>query len=239
LAGIWLTCALYGQPVSVLEKRLDLLEKTLLLDPSKFERILWQIRRPPVSIGERTALIAALPEEGHVRTVTPDQAGKIRALRPVFELLGRQPIYQIQIIDVPQAFLGLHARTVILVSVNALDLLAAAELSAVAAHEAGHEFFWDEYAQARAAGSESALRRIELLADAVAVLTLNRIEIDAEVLIAGLRKLSEFNQSRLGSAFNTNMYPSLETRASRILDLNRRIANRPMRKNSILQTRRR
>jgi Zn-dependent protease with chaperone function len=222
-----------GAPPSALEQRLGLLEKTLLLDPTQFERMLWQIRKPPVSHEERAALIGTLPEDGHVRVLTADQTEKIRLLRPVFEILGRRLVFHVQIIDVPQAFLGLHGRTVILLSTNALNLLGADELAAVIAHEAGHEFFWDEYAQARSAGSEAGLRRIELLADASAVLTLRRLGSPAEALIAGLRKLDEFNRTHLGVAFNTNSYPSLELRAKRILDLSRRLrASRIKRKRS-------
>ena len=224
--GLLLACGLYGGPPSQLEKRLEYLEKLLSLDLLKFEHTLWNIRRPPAPSQERAALIRSLPEEGHVRVIGPDQTAKLRALHPIFDALGRKFAYHVQVIDVPQAFLGLHERTVILLSVNALDLLGTEELCAVVTHEAGHEFFWDEYALARATRSESAMRRIELLADAAAVLTLDRLEIDAGFLITALRKLTEFNQTHLGFSFNANSYPTLESRAEKILDLSRRLTRR-------------
>ena len=41
---------------------------------------------------------------------------KLAAVAPVLEAVGRAPVYAIKVIDVPEAFVGLHARTVLLIS---------------------------------------------------------------------------------------------------------------------------
>jgi predicted SprT family Zn-dependent metalloprotease len=56
---------------------------------------------------------------------------------------------------------GLHARSVVLISQRALHLLNADVLQAVVAHEIGHEYVWDEY---QAALERKDARRLQELA---------------------------------------------------------------------------
>ena len=56
------------------------------------------------------------------------------------------------------AFVGLHARTVLLISREALRLLDAKELLAIGAHELGHDYVWDDYAEARQRATRAGTR---------------------------------------------------------------------------------
>jgi hypothetical protein len=68
------------------------------------------LRPAPVSAGERDVVLATLPPEGEVRRLDPAQRGKLDAARRVLELHGRETVYVIKVIDVPQAAVALHAR---------------------------------------------------------------------------------------------------------------------------------
>jgi Zn-dependent protease with chaperone function len=94
------------------------------------------------------------------------------------------------------------------VSEPALDLLNAEELQALVAHEVGHEYFWDEYAGARRDNSRSSLRRLELLCDGFAAITLERAGVNPKRLTSALEKIVRYNRDRLGVALNEEDYPA-------------------------------
>jgi Zn-dependent protease with chaperone function len=124
----------------------------------------------------------------------------------------REAIYVIKVIQVPQAAVALHARAVVLVSERALDLLDAAELQALVAHEVGHEYFWGEYFRARRDNSQSSLRRLELLCDGFAVITLERAGVNPKRLTSALEKIVRYNRDRFGVALNEDDYPAVSER---------------------------
>ncbi len=119
-------------------------------------------------------------------------------------------------IDVPQAFLGLHGRAVPLISEPALKLLEAPELQALAAHEIGHEYSWNQYEDARMTGDLASLRNLEVICDVVAVVTLSRAGIDSSWLSSGLRKMYAFNSRRFGQVLNLEAYSNIEEREARL-----------------------
>ena len=57
------------------------------------------------------------------------------------------------------------------------------------AHEIGHEYFWGEYFRARRDNSQSSLRRLELLCDGFAVITLAHAGVNPERLTSALEKI--------------------------------------------------
>ena len=128
---------------------------------------------------------------------------------------GRDRVYEIQVIDVPQAFVGLYARAVLLISLPAIQLLNTEELQAIAAHEVGHEYFWGEYKAAQERQDEQRLRELEMAGDAIAVWTLLRLGLRPNRLISALGKLFRFNR-RFGNALNESSYPSLGERREAI-----------------------
>jgi hypothetical protein len=170
------------------------------------------IRPAPVNAAERAHVLATLPVEGEVPDLDIVQRTKLAAVRRVLELHGREAVYVVKVVDVPQAAVALHARSVVLVTEAALDVLDAAELQALVAHEVGHEYFWIEYARARRDDDRSLLRTLELLCDGVAIVTLRRAGGDARHLIAALDKVVRYNRDRFGAALDEDRYPAPEVR---------------------------
>jgi len=169
-------------------------------------------RPAAVSDAELRSALAMLPAEGVKRDLNTAQLKKVAAVRRVLELHRREAVYVIKIMQIPQAAVGLHARAVVLVSERALDLLDADELQALVAHEIGHEYFWTEYSRARRDSSQSALRRLELLCDGFAVITLAHAGVNPQRLISALEKIVRHNRDRFGGASNEDSYPSVTER---------------------------
>lgn len=169
------------------------------------------VRPVPVSLAERKLVLATLPAEGEVTGLDGAQRRKLAAVRHVLELHGREAVYVVKVIDLPQAFVGLHARAVVLVSRPALDLLGLEELQALVAHEIGHEYFWGEYFRARRDDDRPGLRRLELLCDGVAIVTLRRARIDPAHLSSALERVVRYNRDRFG-ALNEDHYPAIGER---------------------------
>ena len=135
-----------------------------------------ECRPEPVSPEEKAAVLRTLPRDGAITAFTPAQRAKLDAVGRVLPVLGRDNVYEVRVIDVPQAWTGLYDRAVLMVSAPALDLLSATELQALVAHEAGHEYLFRKYEAARLAGDHARLREVETACDAVAVLLLNTSE---------------------------------------------------------------
>jgi len=174
---------------------------------------LFESARPaPVSDAERGRILATLPTEGNVRELDTAQQEKLADVRSVLQPHRREGVYIIRVIQVAQAAVALHARGVVLISERALDLLDADELQAVVAHEVGHEYFWGDYFLARRDNRQSFLRRLELLCDGIAVITLERLGVNPERLISALDKISRYNRDRFGVAVNETNYPALGER---------------------------
>ena len=174
---------------------------------------LFESARPaPVSDAERGRILATLPTEGNVRELDTAQQKKLADVRSVLQTHRRDGVYIIRVIQVAPAAVALHARAVVLISEPALDLLDADELQALVAHEVGHEYFWGEYFLARRDNRQSFLRRLELLCDGFAVITLERVGVNPERLISALDKISRYNRDRFGVAVTETNYPALGDR---------------------------
>jgi hypothetical protein len=174
-------------------------------------RYLTRCRPAPVTPAARHLAVASLPPSGHLTAFTPAQQIKIGSLARVLRLHEREAVYTLRVIDVPEAWAGLHERAVLLVSAPAVDLLHAEELQALVAHEVGHEFLATEYDEARAARDARRLRRVELACDAIAALTLESLGVSPEHLASALDKIYWFNRMRYGVADESG-YPSPEER---------------------------
>jgi len=102
-------------------------------------------RPAPVNAVEKRAVLATLPRDGEITQLTVSQTQKLAELRSVLRFHERDGVYEIKVIDVPQAWIGLYGRVVLLISRPALDLAEIEELKALAAHEIGHEYLWQQY----------------------------------------------------------------------------------------------
>jgi ferric-dicitrate binding protein FerR (iron transport regulator) len=118
---------------------------------------------------------------------------------------------------------AIHARTVILISRPALELLSPAELRALVAHESGHEYVWEEHARATARREKRRLRDLELVCDVIAVMTLRAIGEAPTSLVTAIEKITLFNRVRLGHADNEDSYPAVAQRRSVALSLGSRV----------------
>ena len=124
-------------------------------------------RPTPISVGEKNRLLRSLPTDGEIRQLTKSERNKVADLESVLHLHERDGTYEIKVISVPQAWTGLHERAVLLISRPALGLLSSEELQALAAHEIGHEYFWESYLGAQRQNDTRRLRELELACDAI------------------------------------------------------------------------
>jgi hypothetical protein len=175
------------------------------------EATLELIRPLPIGVDEKRRVLAQLPAAGELRP-TDDEAAKLDGLQRILTYHKRQDVFDIKVIDLPQAVVVLHDRAVLLFSRPALGLLSPPELQALVAHEAGHDYFWPEYIASRDGEDARARQELELRSDAIAVLTLLDLGLDPDPLISALRKLTLFNE-RLGTRANHQRYPTMEERA--------------------------
>jgi hypothetical protein len=166
----------------------------------------------PVSPEAKARILESLPREGEETYLGKSARRKLASLDRVLRVHQRDSVYEIKVFRARQAFIGLHERAVLLVSEQALALLSASELQAMAAHEMGHDFSSDQYNKAAGSRNCGEFRSIELYCDAVAVVTLIEAGLDVESLITGLEKMTWFNERQLGAALNENCYPLLSER---------------------------
>jgi hypothetical protein len=184
----------------------------LATDSNAIVRFLETARPAPVSAEEKARILSTLPLEGEVTDLSASARQKIAVLTELLRATGFESVYEIKVIDVPQAAIGLHARAVILVSEAALTLLDADELQASLAHEMGHGYVWTERERAFQLGDHKRLKDLELVCDAIAIVTLHGLGLDVSRLMSGIEKTSRFNRQRFGTANNERDYPILAER---------------------------
>jgi len=194
-----------AQDDSVMEQALHYFTRH---DAGEIFELFDSVRPTPVSEAERGRILTMLPTEGDMRDLNTAQLRKLASVQRVLELHRRETVYVVKVVELPQGAVALHARAVVLVSEPALDLLDAEELQALVAHEVGHEYFWGEYARARRDNSRSSLRRLELLCDGFAAITLERAGVNPKRLTSALEKIVRYNRDRLGVALNEEDYPA-------------------------------
>ena len=187
-------------------------QNLLATDPNALARFLETARPKPVSSEDKARVLSTLPPEGEVTDLSASARRKLAALNELLRTSGRESAYEIKVIDVPQAGLALYARSVILVSEAALTLLDADELQASLAHEMGHGYVWTEREQAFQLGDHERLKDLELVCDAIAIVTLHGLGMDVSRLMSGVEKTSRFNRERFGKANNERDYPTVAER---------------------------
>jgi hypothetical protein len=171
---------------------------------------LTRLRPVPLDEHRRAQVLDTLPQHGAIRTGAGDLA-KMSLAEDVLAYHGRRGVITFQIIDVAPAFIGLHDRTVILVSPPALALVNKEEFAALVAHEIGHEYVWTEYQLAVRRGDSEHIRELELRCDGLAVLTLRRLGVNPERLVRAVEMLTWYNEQRHLSA-NRKEYVSRDER---------------------------
>ena len=174
------------------------------------EGLLRKPRPSPLSPAFRAAVMAALPREGELAP-TAAEAAKIATLEPIFDAHDRKGLIVIKVIDAGYAFVGLHARMVLLLSRDALSVVTADELQAMTVHELAHELFWDEYQAALVARDEARMQELELLCDGIAVFTLKKLQRSPDSLIRAITEMTRHNE-RLGTRDAVRSHVSVKAR---------------------------
>jgi hypothetical protein len=177
---------------------------------SSIDEFLTQTRPAPLTRADCDEVIASLPKEGELQA-KPAELAKIDAARAVVHYHQRAGVMTFKVIGVGHAFIGLHARSVLLASRDALSLVSSDEFAALVAHEIGHDYMWQEYRSAMNRKDYKKMQELELRCDGIAVLTLRRVGIDPENLVSAIQKVTRFNQLRDAVASSAS-YVSLKER---------------------------
>ena len=193
------------------------------MDPLALARLVDESRPTPVSAAVRAQVLAELPTKGQVRNLDDGERRKLAELAAVLEVAQRESVYAIKVIDVPHAFVGLHERTVVLITRSALRVMSADELRGALAHETAHEYVQDEYKRALAEDRRSRLQDLELVCDILAVMTLRAIGQEARSLPAAIEKLQRFNRFHFGYEVDPD-YPDVMLRRSIVLAVEKKIS---------------
>jgi Peptidase family M48 len=179
-------------------------------DGTTIPEFLTGLRPAPLSPAFRARVLASLPSEGELQPTAAEQA-KLAVIEPVLDFHGRKGTVEIKVIEVGHAFVGLHARTVLLLSRDALALLTPEEVQAVTGHELGHEYVWNEYQAAMAAEARPRMQELELVCDGIAVITLRALGLDPARLITAVTKMTRYNERR-GATATARSYIPLDER---------------------------
>ena len=165
----------------------------LATDPAAFIQLLDDARPSPVTPETKEKVLRSLPPEGEITVLNAAARGKLAALYPVLRATRRDVVYEVKIIDVPQAAVAIHGRAVILIPAPALGVLDADQLRAAVAHEAAHEYVWEEWHRAAHRNDWKRLRQLELICDGIATVILHQLGLDSSALITGFEKMIGLN----------------------------------------------
>ena len=197
----------YGQTVISLSPR-----ELLATDPRAFAQWLETERPKPVSAQDKAEILLTLPAEGEVTNSSDAVRRKLTALRQLLHATGHDSDYEIKVVDIPQARIGLLHRSVILISENVLALTDGEDLQALIAHELGHEYIWAEYQRASQRGDRNRLKQLEMLCDAIAIVILDGLGLDPSRLMTGVEKITRYNRAFRGPVVDESGYPTLSER---------------------------
>ena len=184
-----------------------------MTDPRGF--IDWlETRRPPsLSPGAKARILAGLPSGGEITNL--DDAGRheLAALKQLLQATDRASVYEVKVIDVAYARIGVFARSVILISRSAFMLLDAEELQALAARLATRIFTADDENAIRT-GDHRRIGYLELLCDAIAILTAHRLGMNPARLLGAVEKITRYNQKLFPTRIDDTNYPTVAERRS-------------------------
>jgi hypothetical protein len=197
----------YGQTVNLASP-----QELVATDPHAFARWLETDRPGPVSAEDKARILRTLPPKGEVTNLDARARRKLAALSHVLRATGREAVYEIKVVDVPVARVGLYERTVVLISETALTLLEAEGLQALVAHELGHEYISAEHERASERGDHKGLKQLELMCDAIAIVTLHGLGLDPSRLMRSVEKITRHNRKALGPTIDERGYPTLPER---------------------------
>lgn len=166
---------------------------------------------PALAAAAKARILASLPEEGELRVLNTMQREKLAALAAVLRVHRRENDYVLKVVESRQARLGLYERCVLLITDTALRVLSTKELLAVVAHEIGHEYVWEEFAEAQKQADYRRMQILELVCDGVAILTLHRLGLPDSALVGGFRAMTKADRVN-GIEVDGRAHPTLQER---------------------------
>lgn len=184
----------------------------LTTDSRAFLQWLETAQPQPVAAHVKALALNALPADGQIGILNDSQRQKLAAVRSLLSTMGRDGTYEIKVVDIPMARVGVYERAAILISEHALTLLEPEELQALVAHETGHEYFTIDYDRALGRQDKPRLKELELLCDAVAIATLERLHIDSVRLVSAVAKITRYNELHRPGRIDESGYPTLSER---------------------------
>jgi hypothetical protein len=174
------------------------------MSPAEFRTMLSRLRYPALSTQERALVRAAVPRHGEL-IASRRQAEKLLPLQQILQYHRRDGLIEVRVVDVSEIAVGLYARSFILISAAALRLLDSEELQALAAHELGHDYFWNDYQAALDTNNNERAQELELRCDAVAVFTLTDLALNPRKLLSAVTTADALN-ARFGPPLNGKRY---------------------------------
>jgi hypothetical protein len=184
----------------------------LKTDPRVFAEWLETTRPRPVSAEDQARTLRTLPANGEVTNLNDAARRKLAALDQLLRASGHGADYEIKVIDIPQARIGLFKRSVVLISENALALTDGEDLQALMAHELAHEYIWAEHQRATERGDHTRLKQLELMCDAIAIVILHGLGLDPSRLMTSVEKIMRYNQKFRRGMIDERGYPTLSER---------------------------
>ena len=191
------------------------------MSPPELLSLIERARPSPVSPELRAVVLEAFPDFREVPDLDSALRQKLASAASLFEACRRDGVYVVKVVDLPTAAIAIYGRTVIVISLPALKLLAPDELQAAIAHEIGHEYLWSEYVAALETRDRKRLREVELVCDALATLTLIKLSKNPEPLLTATAKLLRFNQERFGEPVNEGNFPTIRQRRALVRQLSK------------------
>jgi predicted Zn-dependent protease len=188
------------------------LSSLLSTDPNTFWLNLDRSRPPAVTADFKDRVLHDLPEKGEIKDLSEPARRKLASLGKILRLHQRELVYEIKVIDVPHAFVGLHARSVLLISEPALNLLNSEELQATVAHEVGHEYVLTQYEAAWERKDFRRMQQLELFCDGVSIVTLRKAGVDPARLVSAVEKMVQFKKKTFKPGPNEDHYTLLDER---------------------------
>ena len=189
-------------------------KELLATDPRVFTGWLETHRPPLVSPGQKARILEALPSKGEITSLDDAGRQKLAALKQLLQAVDRESEYEVKVTDVAYARIVVFERSVILISKSALMLLDADDLQALVAHEIGHEYFTVEYASAFTSRDHRRLKDLELLCDAIAIVTVHRLGMNPARLLDAVEKITRYNQKLYPTRIDGTNYPTIAERRS-------------------------
>ena len=197
----------YGQTAFLSSPR-----ELLATDPRAFAQWLDTNRPKPVSAQHKARMLSMLPAKGEVIDLDDSARWKLAGLSRLLQRTEWDSVYELKVIDVPFARVGTYERTAILISESVFTLLDSEELQALVAHEIGHEYVGVDYERASAREDHRRLKDLELLCDAIAIVTLYGLDMDPSRLMSGIEKIARYNRRFFETAVDESNYPTLSER---------------------------